>query len=769
MRSFRPYPLIVVLFLQLLPAVKGDTITNVMSPIVSYQYPEDLSSEVLTNGGIMSPIVSYQYYEWPGNNILQLVNSLPVSYFYNVGIAQGQTAPYGQITGLSGTPLPGATIMASVLQTVEASGQAASDGNYALSALPPGVYVLQVTMPGYTSSTRIITLNSVTAQQNFQLALLPPQPGTVQATQQAPATFTQPPTGPMGSTLEVFDGTEFVPIIAANQPLPGIMTIIMTHGWNSDPTGWPQVMAETLRTAHVSPAIANILAWDWEVAAGGILPPYENTPAQGIALGQALQKVLGANYAQPLHFMGHSLGTMVNAAAANYLHGDQIAQENVSPTPWSSENTYMTLFDQAEASTIAGALIGPYNGLTIFLENPSAASQASQALSEAFTWNSPMPVRSAWADNYVSIFGFYQPNAVNIFLQKTPGYENVYVAHGYPMQWYELSIGPTDASDPFGFGESYEYDLVVGATSFPPPAVDFPLGTDYNQTPSSNDPLALEPLPIGGQSTTPLFGIGPATVVQGVDDAVQTSGSVAATVEDGLQQAGQWIGTGINYAANEAAQGEQSVVNVFDTAVLSVTLQTSPPSSSSPSSATDPHPNIPTPSGTATNTPAMAWLPMQIPSNVIAMAFDFTASGDPQQDSLVCGIAESNLFSLQAQFIPTNTVSSSRLIDISTWAGQEVQLFFGLMGGTSTNAALQVDDIRFYSVAPPSLQAQVSGNTIIISWPVAASGYVLESTDELSTANLWSPVTNAPVIVNSQYEVTDEIYSGNRFYRLQQE
>ena len=40
-----------------------DTITNFMSPIVSYQYPDDFSSEVLTNGGVQSPIVSFQYLE----------------------------------------------------------------------------------------------------------------------------------------------------------------------------------------------------------------------------------------------------------------------------------------------------------------------------------------------------------------------------------------------------------------------------------------------------------------------------------------------------------------------------------------------------------------------------------------------------------------------------------------------------------------------------------------------------------------------------------
>src|ERR1039458_10178368 len=59
-----------------------DVITNVMSPIVSYQYPDDLGSEALANGGINSPIISYQYFEWPGDSILSLQSSPMVSYFY---------------------------------------------------------------------------------------------------------------------------------------------------------------------------------------------------------------------------------------------------------------------------------------------------------------------------------------------------------------------------------------------------------------------------------------------------------------------------------------------------------------------------------------------------------------------------------------------------------------------------------------------------------------------------------------------------------------
>ncbi len=64
------------------PMFADELITDVMSPVVSYQYQEDFGSTALANGGIMSPVVSYHYFEWPGDDILHLISSPPVSYSY---------------------------------------------------------------------------------------------------------------------------------------------------------------------------------------------------------------------------------------------------------------------------------------------------------------------------------------------------------------------------------------------------------------------------------------------------------------------------------------------------------------------------------------------------------------------------------------------------------------------------------------------------------------------------------------------------------------
>ena len=80
-------------------------------------------------------------------------------------------------------------------------------------------------------------------------------------------------------------------------------------------------------------------------------------------------------------------------------------------------------------------------------------------------------------------------------------------------------------------------------------------------------------------------------------------------------------------------------------------------------------------------------------------------------DVMVCGIGTNSLFSLEAKYIPTNSVSASWLLDVSAWAGSSNELFFGLLGGTATNAAVLVDNIRFYS-----LQTDSVGDGIPDSW-----------------------------------------------------
>ena len=76
-------------------------------------------------------------------------------------------------------------------------------------------------------------------------------------------------------------------------------------------------------------------------------------------------------------------------------------------------------------------------------------------------------------------------------------------------------------------------------------------------------------------------------------------------------------------------------------------------------------------------------------------------------------------------------------------------------------------------VIPPDgtifLNATLSGTNIVLSWPVPATGFILEETAELRGTNtVWNPVTNAPVHVGPNKTVTLPISRRNDFYRLKQ-
>ena len=160
------------------------------------------------------------------------------------------------------------------------------------------------------------------------------------------------------------------------------------------------------------------------------------------------------------------------------------------------------------------------------------------------------------------------------------------------------------------------------------------------------------------------------------------------------------------------------------------------------------------------------WIPVSIPTNAALFCFDFTLDGTPEEDMLTANIGGTNVFALEARFMPKNTALNSGPIDVTPWAGKTVELFFGLIGGTSTNASIVVNGMRFYNLQGPSLRIEIAGNDILVWWPAGAQGYTLQSTPELSASSQWSTVTNTPGLIGLQNVVTNSISTGSRFYRL---
>jgi formylglycine-generating enzyme required for sulfatase activity len=73
-------------------------------------------------------------------------------------------------------------------------------------------------------------------------------------------------------------------------------------------------------------------------------------------------------------------------------------------------------------------------------------------------------------------------------------------------------------------------------------------------------------------------------------------------------------------------------------------------------------------------------------------------------------------------------------------------------------------------LAPASgfqLSITPAGNQVVVSWPVGASNYVLQTITNPTTTNLWLTVINpSPVLLNNTYSVTYTNNSPTRFFRL---
>jgi hypothetical protein len=127
------------------------------------------------------------------------------------------------------------------------------------------------------------------------------------------------------------------------------------------------------------------------------LLPFSHTPGEGRLLAQTLTNVLGPSYEQGIHFIGFSLGTLVNAAAANYLH-------NTTAGAFDWRRTQMTLLDNAELVNTAGRLLVYGYQEAGFLSgswNPPTASMGARQKSEGRmkkgenrTWANQDPITS---------------------------------------------------------------------------------------------------------------------------------------------------------------------------------------------------------------------------------------------------------------------------------------------------------------------------------------------------------------------------------------
>ena len=666
----------------------------------------------------------------------------------------------GRVTDATGAPLAGASILA-LQGTAATTGRADAAGHYALPALEPGAWQIWVSLAGYRTwvQSGVALAPGQALALDFALAPALTLPPATPVDRPVPVAQQATIVTPSATALLVFNGTAFVSGGPVDVTLP---TVIFTHGWiagPNDPGGWPLAMAAQMTSAGVK---ANLLAWDWHQDAATLDPvqAMSRTRLQGDALGRALAATLAklSPYAGTLHFIGHSLGTLVNATAANFLH------ETVQPN-FPFDHTQITLLDDAGVVSAVGQVI-TFN----YSVSGMPGSIASQVVQAGYV--SPVPDAAAWLDNYISLVGAYHPEAVNVYLPKSPYLADAPTIHAYACTWYSDSISSAGAQALMG--ERYGFERTGWPGQFPTP-VPFPRGTSLSQDPNSGNELDLLRLGIDAERQS-VEGqirsyIPSATVLWGVDKGVDWTGAH-------LQQAGTAVTTWAESVFHSAPAATPTPTppdfsltpgtSTGDFLPISPQFDLSVAGSTPPLRAANGAGHAPKDGG-VTNGPPCVWLTLALPAGARGMSFDFTLTGgDTNDDYLAFGINGTNQFALETRFMAPGRPTSSGWIDVSPYAGRTVEFFFGVLGGASTNVAVTVDGLRFYQQVPPLLQVSAAGGAVVLRWPAAYDSFVLDTATALAPTPDWTPVGGTPGTNGGYFSVTNAAPGAARFYRLRQ-
>ncbi len=467
---------------------------------------------------------------------------------------------------------------------------------------------------------------------------------------------------PPPSRLKVLVGGEFKD--KAAYPLnPLRPTIVLTHGWLSSPEAWALGMATAIQN-RIGPTAANIVTWDWRTdAATGYCNPDEaarQSQANGEALAEVLFAELGANYDGWLHFIGHSMGTLLNARAVDTLD----ARPDKGALAWLPAKIHLTLFDEAEIGldVTCAKLLGQ-----------KFSEWCGEFKNKTFR---PLPKRFGWADNYITAFGLPQEGAVNVVLtqgfpQSPTGvldligfFGELQPYHSYAMSWYMGTI-QNPASSIMGYTNSFEAGRIP---PFPPTNQMYFQDSSGVLIEANLDNWLAERcqkyLAFAAKTSNPnsLYVTTPAL------PSSMTVNRWSPSFEFGT--------TSWKFIFSPTSGGQQmQQQGMFSVQDLTATSDT--------------------------NAANAAWIPLDVPLGAQTMRFDFMLEGDGVEDHFAAALNGTNVFAVAISQVQTGVVLNTGLIDVSSFAGQTVELFLGVTGGTSSNVVLTVQDIVFQIPLPP--------------------------------------------------------------------
>lgn len=507
-----------------------------------------------------------------------------------------------------------------------------------------------------TASTARFNNFQITSPNAFTLPTVP--------TVGAPATPLTTTIKPTGNELLVFDPSTVGGGSFHNGTInTSIPTIVLTLGFGEHIADWPTAMARQLHGGGVN---CNIVVWNWSADAdSGSLPLADSrVPSEGAGLGETLAATLGPSYGQSIHFIGHSLGTLVNSKAIEVLNSH-------IPTIRIQD----TLLDEA---SIADNL-------------PGAAPPSEAPAIPIDSQGRPIPVR---IDNYISSFGNIYEAASNFILQSnpTPSYSTSdprYWAefHDYPTLWYEATLPQQAyANSSIGYAGAIEAPLFNASSSTYLP-------NSYAQrNTSASTPYVFQSI----------------TEAQAAQALLDRNDAEISSLDN--SQLAQAI-TSVNYKIEGvtifsfvgAVDTQNSIlIKLVEKAGQQVpqVILAKEPSTSVPATAT-------VAASTSVSVPTSSsymWAPIAVPNDATFLTFDFTFHQLSQDDLLTVGINDTPVFQLENAFVTPDATENSGLLDVTQWAGQDVTLFMGLVAADDANAGgtMTIENIAFVSVPEPS-------------------------------------------------------------------
>ena len=722
--------------------------TTLISHVVSYQFQESLSSEETT---LISPIVSYQYFDWLGDGNVTFQNSPAVSYFFNgppriLSQPQPQVVKTGETATFSVT-VEGSTPFTYVWQL---------NGTDIPSATLP-TFQIPNAQPGGVRNYSVRVSNANGSAQSLSAALIVYDP----AIGPPPALpTTTPPTVPIPPDLAKKAGVapSSASLLTFGQVAlisPTKMTVVMTHGWNADPFDWPIEMSVALK-AKFGDSI-NIVAWDWHENAliNPIIPSASasRTLAEGTALGQALMDTLGADYDHPIHFIGHSLGTFVNCAAANYIHGDKRPRGDLRSGSYYPSNTHMTLLDEASLVKAVGALQLVQDA---FLGNLSKLTGGGNAGIATSIFQEVIPRRYRYVDAYSSAVGLPHAANTNVLLWRrhtVSGIEDFTGGglHGYAYNWYIKSI---ETPNPRG--------LVLGSTLLGH-AVSFENGT-MGLAPSggaffqqSLDPNA-SPLAIAPISQNVVSGILKTSVLYPTSRALQGWGAIRTATQSlqtsAVQHTGSFVSNFLETFSAPAGTPIYSNTSVSTPAFISANAQTPyQPAASynlqftlSPQQASQLRSFAFQTNAEPPGNSLYSIIPTHVPREAVAVSFEFQITGGSTEEFMTMGIGEVNNFTMETKFVDDGVWNSVPAIPVTDFSDQDIDLVFALNGdGVAPTGSLGIRNIQFYIPPRPGILIEKANGAVKVLWPMSAVGWSLETSGDMSPGS-WLPETTAPEV-----------------------